>query len=157
KQQCMGQGVTRRGTGGNQAPTPDAAPPPPLPPPTLAANGCMAKDEVEDGCCNPAVSDPVLDGGVCCWTFCEGACCGRPIRAMGVPIVAAPAPRGDWIAGHVERRSAIDPVTRRALHDAFVADALTEHASVASFAVLTLELLALGAPPDLVTCAQAAA
>jgi hypothetical protein len=40
--------------------------------------------------------------------------------------------------------------------DLWLADALTEHASIASFARLTLQLLSLGAPADLVEGAQLA-
>jgi hypothetical protein len=46
---------------------------------------------------------------------------------------------------------------RQRLGRAWLDDALLEHASVAAFARFTLELLALGAPPELVQASQSAA
>jgi hypothetical protein len=50
-----------------------------------------------------------------------------------------------------------DPATAAALAEAWQRDALAEHASIASFARFTLELLSLGAPAELITDAQKAA
>src|SRR5689334_16050374 len=91
ERQCQGgnAGIVRRGSDYGPR-NPDAAPPPPPPPPVIdALTGCMVAEEVMTGCCNPAISGPELVGGVCCWDFCEGSCCGRPVRVLGVPIVAA--------------------------------------------------------------------
>jgi hypothetical protein len=121
----------------------------------------MARDQVMDGCCNPAVTDPVLVNGVCCWDFCSGGCCGRPIRGVdGVPVVAqAIESNEDWISELVAMRfeATLDERMREALVADYTRDALLEHASIASFAVFTLELMAVNAPPDLILLAQEAA
>lgn len=93
------------------------------------------------------------DAGACCYDWVEPCPGGRPLRdAEGDPILAAIADaRDDWsrpAAAHVR-----DP--ERARHWARAAQ--FEHASVASFAQLSLQLLALGAPADLVArCHRAA-
>lgn len=119
----------------------------------------MARDQVMDSCCNPAVTDPVLVNGVCCWDFCAGGCCGRPIRVDGVPVVATVTEGQDWIAELMPLRfeANLDVETRAALVADYTRDALLEHASIASFAVFTLELMAVNAPPDLIALAQEAA
>jgi hypothetical protein len=48
----------------------------------------------------------------------------------------------------------VDPGVRQALAAQWRANARTEHASVAAFARLTLDLVALGAPPELVASAN---
>ena len=98
------------------------------------------------------------------------ACCYVQFRGMIVPgralrdaggegaVVARAELRRDWL-------EAIDPVDvrelrareRAALAAAWRRDAALEHASVASFAQLALDLMALGAPAALVTRAHEAA
>ena len=69
---------------------------------------------------------------------------------------ADPMNREDWLwAG--EPAVMADEGTQRALASAWLADALLEHASIASFAQTTLKLLALGAPSDLIADSQRAA
>lgn len=63
-----------------------------------------------------------------------------------------------WSLGVLAPNTAgLDLETRRALADAWTADAFLEHASVAAFARFSLDLLAVGAPADLVTAAHLAA
>jgi hypothetical protein len=65
--------------------------------------------------------------------------------------------REDWVAPpSTSDDRALDAGTRAALADAWLRDALEEHASVAAFARLTMHLLSLGAPPDLVAESQRA-
>jgi hypothetical protein len=125
--------------------------PRPLPAPTFDANGCMSQAEVQNGCCNPAVGGPRFTSGQCCYQFCPGACCGRPFLVGDETRHAPTAARADWCADL--------PVGSRdeALARAWLDDALAEHASIASFARFTLELLAHGAPSALVAAAQQAA
>src|SRR6185436_7062049 len=52
---------------------------------------------------------------------------------------------------------ALSPGERAALAEAWARDALLEHASVASFGRFALELLAFGAPADLIEAAHRAA
>lgn len=76
---------------------------------------------------------------------------GRPLRDGADIVVAPPVVRQDWRAAlavgtHDEDRA-----------DAWRRAAAYEHASVAAFARLAIELLAVGAPPELVDDAHAAA
>jgi hypothetical protein len=77
---------------------------------------------------------------------------GRPLRGEdGAIVTAEPADRSDWLADFPSTQ----PDEERAR--AWLAEAATEHASVAAFSRISLELLALGAPPDLVAKAHRAA
>lgn len=120
------------------------------------ANGCLQRPSTCNGCCNRAQDEgePQPDGS-CCYTFCSGACCGRPFVVDDVPQLAAAERRRDWTA-------AFAPLAAHNLLSARIAaewleDARMEHASIASFARFTLDLLAYGAPAALVEAAQRAA
>ena len=66
--------------------------------------------------------------------------------------------RGDWCAhGAGAPARVLVPEVQRRLANAWLQLARLEHASIGSFARFTLQLLALGAPPDLVLSAQRAA
>jgi hypothetical protein len=65
------------------------------------------------------------------------------------------ARRADW-GQAIAPAEPLDEATRAALARAWLEDARMEHASIASFARMTLHLLALGAPPELVAGAQRA-
>jgi hypothetical protein len=83
---------------------------------------------------------------------------GRPLMVSGVPCTAKPRDRSDWAAeAAAPDVGTLDPSLRSALARHWLEVAALEHASVASFARFTLELLALGAPPGLVGDAQRAA
>jgi hypothetical protein len=73
-----------------------------------------------------------------------------------MPRTAATVPASRWSARVVDAATA-PTAADRALAAAWRADALDEHASVASFHQFGLELLAVGAPPDLVRDAALAA
>ncbi len=132
-------------------------------------NGCLPANLVEDTCCNPAITGPTWTGTSCCYVHCAGACCGRPFVVGGQARVAAVRERHDWMAivasldtpaampasgvhrsANATAETALDSETRARIATAWAHDASMEHASVASFARFTLELLALGAPADLV-------
>ncbi|MFO0547425.1 MAG: hypothetical protein U0271_03500 [Polyangiaceae bacterium] len=81
----------------------------------------------------------------CCYQWVEPCPGGRPLRDEGGSAIVAPLLRDDG--------SSVAP--SRAERWARAAQA--EHASIASFAVFALELLALGAPLDLIARAQRAA
>jgi hypothetical protein len=105
-------------------------------------------------------------GDLCCYSVYQvpTLCQGRPYIVAGEARQARKANRKDW--GKDARRATslavVDPVavlpavTRARLSDAWLADALAEHASIASFARFTLDLLAVGAPPDLIVESQRA-
>lgn len=85
---------------------------------------------------------------------------GRPFEVAGSWRSAEPTDRCDWLADGVMTLEAVfadlDIRGRAALASHWLDAARMEHASVASFARLTLELLAVGAPPELLVRAQAA-
>ncbi|MFT3765885.1 MAG: ferritin-like domain-containing protein [Minicystis sp.] len=131
-------------------------------------NGCTT--DVEVACRNPSDAcrvdaDCAGDGGqhkTCVnsagsWQ-CLGWTCilGRPLMVDGQARTAAPVARGDWAARIGPDVEGIDARERAALARYWTEAAAMEHASVASFARFTLELLALGAPADLVREAQRA-
>ncbi len=105
-------------------------------------------------------SIPVTDA--CCWQVRGDCPVGRPFvvsgRAKQASIVADAAWAGSSLAApDLEHAVAcLDLETRATIADAWARDGLAEHASIASFARFVMELLALGAPPDLVTAAQRA-
>jgi hypothetical protein len=118
--------------------------------------GCAEIISVQAACSGGPV-------GSCCYNVTiECACVGRPLVVDGAPRTAK-ALRGDgrgWqrsAAFEVTDVSDVPPATRQALAAAFAEDALGEHASVASFGRFALELLALGAPAELVAGAHRAA
>jgi hypothetical protein len=103
-----------------------------------------------DGSCIAAGPRVVMDaaGDRCCylWTFC-GLKDGRPFLVDGrqrLPDVK----RGGAIG--LEVACTLSPSERRVVGKAWLESARAEHASVASFALLVLELLAVGAPAALV-------
>ncbi|MFN7146774.1 MAG: hypothetical protein ACK4YP_23575, partial [Myxococcota bacterium] len=100
-----------------------------------------------DRCCYPVTKKSVNNGCVV----------GRPYYEAG-DLVMAPAERASgWAQGRRPDVSRLTPEERRVLAEAWTRDALIEHASVAAFARFALELLAVGAPADLVDAAHAAA
>jgi hypothetical protein len=103
---------------------------------------------VTDQCCYPVtVTQDVL-------TTCV---VGRPWVEGGAPKTAVPRPGRGWARGGRPDVRGLSAADRAVLAAAWTEDALVEHASVAAFARTTLELLAAGAPADLVAAVQAAA
>lgn len=100
-------------------------------------------------------------GGTCCFEITSEvdlcAVPGRPLRVEGRPVTARPVASSRWNAELAPDVSGLDDATRRALYERWAADALMEHASVASFSRFALALLAVGAPTDLVQGAHRAA
>lgn len=117
---------------------------------------CPEPSIVRDGCCNAGVSGPEIEGDLCCYYFCTGACCGRAFTIEGQARVAETMAREDWCVNDSTAPNDLDDITRSALAEAWRTDAQMEHASIASFARFTLELLALGAPADLISSSQSA-
>ena len=118
-------------------------------------NGCLQQQLACNGCCNPASSPGVPSSdGTCCYVFCERSCCGRPFIVDGRQQLANLASRGDWLQAF----AAAPPGSLDArIAGEWLEDARMEHASIASFARFTLDLLAFGAPPELLELAQRAA
>lgn len=118
---------------------------------------CPAYGIVQNDCCNPAAAGPVEKEDTCCYEFCQSGCCGRAFVVGDRAVVARTQRRDDWLAAAAtEGVGALDEATASALRRSWLRDAQMEHASIASFARFTLELLGLGAPPDLVEGSQRA-
>jgi hypothetical protein len=98
------------------------------------------------------------DDNQCCYHWFD-YCSGRPLLDDELASQRAPLQPGEtWLMGHVsdDRVEALPLAQRRRLAALWLDDATAEHASIASFARATLELLAVGAPPELVFAAQQA-
>lgn len=101
------------------------------------------------------------DGGtVCCqasaleWAGCVD---GRPLTVQGKIRVAPVGSGTGWCDGPSPDLRELSADARQSLAAAWSRQAQLEHASVASFSRLAMQLLALGAPADLVADAQRAA
>jgi hypothetical protein len=102
-------------------------------------------------------------GMLCTWTGTHRVCVvpactiGRPFLVAGEERLARIEGRGDWRADILSPSVGdLDPSVREALAARWTKVGLMEHASIAAFARFVLQLLSLGAPPDLVKDAQAA-
>lgn len=119
-------------------------------------NGCYSPGYVQSGCCNPAFAVE-REGDECCYLWCDMACCGRPMVVGGEARAAAMVEASSWSVAPEGEVAGLDAPTRAALARHWRDDGRMEHASVASFARFTLELMAMGAPPSLLAEAQQAA
>jgi hypothetical protein len=82
---------------------------------------------------------------------------GRPFVVGGVARFARLLPGASWCAASSPSLTALSPSLRAALAEAYRQDGATEHASVASFSRFALQLIAQGAPPELIDGALRAA
>lgn len=91
------------------------------------------------------------EGGACCFTV-RYRCyvyVGRAFLVDEGLLKADVKPNDGWLTGGAPDVSALTLETRRALCDAWIKDALFEHASVATFSRFAMQLLAVGAPSRL--------
>lgn len=146
---------------------------------TATRLGCASSIEVECPCtpagCNtlgePCVAplqravtqrERVKQKTACCYDLprqCVPPYVGRPLRGTdGAPCWAEQRKRGDWHtpfdATDLERA---DESVKNQRARLWTDIAAMEHASIASFARVVLQLMALGAPPDLLRAAHEAA
>lgn len=113
-----------------------------------AADGCMADDDCpEHHVCG-------YDGAR--WACEESFICGRPLLVEGRGRRADTEVRADW-AVVVADLATLAPAERAERADFWRSVAQVEHASIASFARATMQLMALGAPADLLAQTQRAA
>ncbi len=82
---------------------------------------------------------------------------GRPMRKRGRAVVAPIVARRAWRDAAKPALRGLTPAVRRALGRAWLREARLEHASIATFANLSMQLLACGAPPELIGGAHQAA
>jgi hypothetical protein len=108
--------------------------------------------------CDQYAGPPTTNAaGDCCYRFVPSPpACGRPFWVDGDARRAPAVLRPDWVAAGADGDPSLDEATRRVVAHAWLEDARLEHSSIASFARFTIELLALGAPADLVVDAQRA-
>ncbi|MCA8921248.1 MAG: hypothetical protein KDD82_05530 [Planctomycetes bacterium] len=95
---------------------------------------------------------PVVGGSV--WLV---GCDGRPYRLDGEAFAAAPTRNPDWGLPLTLDPRGCSPALRHELRAEWLNAAAAEHASIASFARLSQQLLAVGASPALIAGAHMAA
>lgn len=103
--------------------------------------------------CGPVVEP---DTSRCCYAMFGSCAVGRPLIVGSSARLAPLGEGGEWTGRVAPDVTELDAAARCALADAYAADGLSEHASVASFARFVLHCLALGAPADIVEGAQRA-
>jgi hypothetical protein len=122
-------------------------------------------------CGGETMSDATFKDGQCCYSVYHYGCgTGRPFLVGREAAFAAPrrgeaagsgarARAGGWTdeGGKTPDLAALTPSERARLAATWTRDGLLEHASVASFGRFALELMAAGAPADLVDLAHRAA
>lgn len=128
------------------------------------AFACQTADDkcAVDADCPPqqkCTVDDATKARVCSPPMCA---IGRPFEVEGQWRSAPVEERCDWQGEFADMvpaipRAALAPALRDQLADWWLAAARMEHASVASFARLVLELMAVGAPADLLARASQAA
>jgi len=96
------------------------------------------------------------------WTGCRTGdpfCYGRPYMTADQGYIQAKTTQlhSQWIADLHPFMKGISQEKRQQLSEQWLQSALSEHASVASFSRFTLQLLSVGAPPELIHKAQQAA
>jgi hypothetical protein len=110
------------------------------------------------GCGVLDIQAPTYVSGECCYHVTWGCCSGRPFliddrsRTAEIRVGAC-----GWTCSESPAAEDLAPGVRAFLAEAWLGDALLEHASVASFARFSFELLAVGAPAELVDLAHEAA
>lgn len=127
--------------------------------PAAHARKCPAALQVE-GVMRPY--NPASVKGQCCYSIPVPMMPphprGRAARIDGVPQVADVVAASAWKTRKIQPQvEHLDPALRARLAARWLQDAQLEHASIAAFARTSLELLAFGAPPELVREAHQAA
>jgi hypothetical protein len=116
------------------------------------ADECTTNADCMGGSCS---YDSVLEQRAC-----NNAVCGRPFLVEAQPRLAPVVTSGEWSihAPGTPRLDHLTPSERAALAEHWTKMGQMEHASIAAFARFSLQLLSLGAPPDLVdACTRALA
>jgi hypothetical protein len=124
---------------------------------------CHTDADCGMGLCPSSPDNPPIDYE-CGWQSGEGftcdapgdcyTACGRPFFVDDRARLARASTRGDWSCD--ARPAPVDPSTAAQLAAYWTEIGLFEHASVASFARVCLDLMRLGAPPSLLLATRAA-
>ena len=99
---------------------------------------------------------PTFQGGGVTITDTRKPVHGRPISVDGAHRKAKPIPKSDWAHSVSDAFQQLSPSQREQLAASWTQAGLMEHASIASFARFSLQLLELGAPPNLISGATRA-
>ncbi|MCB9797144.1 MAG: ferritin-like domain-containing protein [Alphaproteobacteria bacterium] len=121
----------------------------------ISNEGVYSEDS--EACCYEVVLNCVsADTG---FKSLEGCCYGRPYVAEGQARLAAVTRQSAWLHRRLAapRVLGLSDETRRALAAKWSRDGQAEHSSIAGFHRFALELMAHGAPPELIARAQLAA
>ncbi len=121
---------------------------------TTPADKCFSDSDCSDGGGGMCLIESNATSRTCSRSACA---IGRPFVVAGTARVAPHARRSDWLGDERPNLGGLDAATRASLAAHWREVAALEHGSIASFARFTLELLALGAPSDLVLDTQRAA
>ncbi|MEJ7728770.1 MAG: ferritin-like domain-containing protein [Polyangiaceae bacterium] len=114
-------------------------------------------------CCSTykSAEEGTVQGGDCCYEVVANCTSGsgRPLVVEGRPLTATVrrGASGAWRASARPDVADLSVGQRDALAAAWLGDAMLEHASVASFSRFALELMAVGAPAELLDGAHQAA
>lgn len=115
---------------------------------------CPSTEEIRSRLHSAEVESVSDEGDRCCYRYfyyCEG----RPLRRDDAAVLAPTIARCDWSEG-APCDALLDEPTSERLAQAWADDAAAEHASIASFSAFVAQLLAIGAPFELVNEAQRA-
>jgi hypothetical protein len=122
--------------------------------------------EIDSDCPNAGICGFTGGHRVCAMGGFNGSCCtqqeimanacGRPFLIGGNERTAAETSRGDWASRIEPNLEGMTRERRTELAHHWVRIGLMEHASIAAFARFALQLLSVGAPPDLIQDAQRA-
>lgn len=130
--------------------------------------GAEIDEQRESECPIVEISEGTLEDARCCytvtfacgdtgWSGTDCGCYGRPFVVEGEVIQAERSERGGWSADVQPDLMGLSADERAVLAERWTADGLAEHSSVAGFNRFALDLMAHGAPAELVTRAQIAA
>ena len=108
-----------------------------------------ASADADPDACPPGFG-PDGDGG------CVSLTVRRPFLVGASMRSSLSSTRSDWNLAIAPSVDELDRPTREALAEAWLRDALEEHASIAAFARFTMLMLSVGAPPELVLASQRA-
>ncbi len=114
------------------------------------ADECVTHNDCANGAsCVVEADGHRACGDSTCLTLGTGGV-GRPFIVEGLARLAKPASRSDWSSSILPCVDELSAETREELAARWTEIGLMEHASIAANARFALELLSLGAPPDLV-------
>ena len=128
---------------------------------TISVDGEGVLSNVDSGGADSTGSDTAGGAALCCYpvTVMDNPRCevieGRPFVQEGT-LLAAVEPRTDWCSPLETGAGGLSLEQRQILAAMWSRKGQEEHGSVAAFAKLVLELMGLGAPPELLSAVQVA-